>query len=387
MQFSYRATTKDGKLVQGTVDAKDPSDAAVTLRQREFFPIRITPKENTILIKLFPFLAKTSENDSILFTRQLASMLTSGLTLMQALAILKNQVQNEKMQQVINNIIVDIEGGKTFSSAIGRYPDTFPVIYISLIKAGEVSGLLDKILLRLAENMEKQQKLKNSIKSALMYPAIIMIGMTLVLTMMMIFVIPQLAALYENLNLSLPFTTQVVIGISNFVLIFWPFVIGGIFLSIFLFRRWYKTDPGRLITDSIMIKIPVFGKLNQNVILTEFSRTLGLLIGSGALVVDAFKQTADVTGNALYRNAILAISQRIQKGISIGDALGAYTLFPSILVQMVKIGEQTGKLDESLTRVSEYFEREVDQTTKTLTTALEPISIITPIYNLISQIQ
>lgn len=399
MKLSYRAVTKDGKTVRGIIEAKDVSEAAVYLRRREFVPIEIASKDKDFL-KLIPFFNRTGTADIVFFTRQLSSMISSGLTLMQALSILKDQIENASLIDIVSSIIADVEEGKSFSSAIEKYPKVFSPIYTSLIKAAEASGLLDKVLLRLADNLEKQQKLKSTIRSALMYPAIVVIGMIIVMTIMMIFVIPQLTTLYESLNVELPLPTKIVVGLSHFTISFWPLVLGIVGLSIFLFKRWRTSESGRLITDDLLLKLPVFGKLTKQTILAEFTRTFGLLVGTGSLVVESLNQTADIAGNLFYKNAILGVAKRVEKGISVGDAMLAYPLFPPILVQTIKVGEQTGKLDEALLKVSEYFEREVDQTVKTLTTALEPfimivlgigvafliISIIVPIYSLTSSI-
>lgn len=319
---------------------------------------------------------------------------------MQALQILKNQVQNPAMAEVIRGVIASVEEGKSFSLAISKYPNVFSPIYVSLIRASETAGLLDKVLLRLADNLEKQQKLRSMIRSALTYPVIVIILMVVVMSIMMIFVIPQLSGLYDNMGIELPLPTQIVVGISNFMIKFWPFMIGGTVLGVFYFRKWRKTPTGKSIIDRIVLKLPVFGKLITQSIMVEFSRTFGLLVGTGSLVVESLNESADVVGNMYYRSAILDLGRKVEKGVTIGDAMLSDPLFPPIIVEMVKIGEQTGKLDDSLLRVSEYFEREVEQTIKTLTTAMEPfimiilavgvgfliLSIITPIYNLISQI-
>lgn len=400
MKLTYKATTEEGKVSQGLIEAKDPQEAAYFLRARKLIPIKIAQVEENTLPLLSSF-KKSSNTDLVLFTRQLSSMLTSGLTLMQALTILKEQMQNDVMKDVVTTIIQDVQEGKSFSAALERYPKVFTPIYVSLIKAAENSGFLDKVLLRLADNLEKDQKLRSTVRSALMYPIVIVTLMIIVMTIMMIFIVPQLTNLYKNLNIPLPVTTQVVVSISNFMGTFWPLVVGVVILAFFLYRRWVKTESGRLIRDNLVLHLPVFGVLNQKKILTEFSRTFGLLIGSGTLVVMSLTEAADISGNVMYKNAILDIAKRVEKGVSVGDAMGAYAIFPPILVQMVKIGEQTGKMDESLLKVSEYFEREVEQTVKTLTTAMEPfimivlgvsvafliISIVTPIYNLTSSIQ
>lgn len=401
MRLSYKAIGKDGKVVRGLVDATDVTSAVAYLRERQLYPINIIPRKSNVFLNLFPSRGKIKGRDIVFFTRLLASMITSGLTLVKSLEILKEQTQSTALIDVENEIINDISEGSSLSKALGKYPEIFSPIYISLVKAGESSGLLDKILLRLADNLEKQQKLRSTIKSALMYPTIIVLMMTLVMGIMMLFVIPKLSSLYVNLNVPLPLPTQILIGISNFLGTFWPVFIIGILLIGYAFRRWKKSDNGELIFDAYLLRVPLFGPLIKKTILAEFSRTLGLLIGTGTMVVDALIQTADITGNKLYENATKEVSKRVEKGMNVGDALSAYSVFPQILIQLVKVGEQTGKLDETLGKASEYFESEVNQTVKTLTTAMEPfimvvlgiavafliISVITPIYSLVSAIQ
>jgi len=400
MRLRYKAITKEGKVAQGLLDAKDINETAGYLRARGLTPVSITRIDNQFWTQL-PFFNAVKNTDLVIFTRQLSSMLTSGLTLMRALEILKEQVKNQTLIEIITSIIADVSEGKTFAKAIEKYPKVFSHIYVSIIKAGEQSGLLDKVLLRLADNLEKQSKLQSTIKSALMYPAIIVILMVGVMAIMMIFVLPQLSVLYQNLNVPLPLPTQIVVGLSNLVVATWPIILAGVAVFVFFYRRWSKTTDGRLIIDSFKLKLPIFGKLIEQSILAEFSRTLGLLVGTGTLVVDALLETAETTGNVNYRNAITAVSKQVEKGVSVGDALASYPLFPPLLIQLVKVGEQTGKVDETLGKASEYFEREVDGKVKTLTTAMEPfimivlgiavafliISVITPIYSLISSIQ
>lgn len=401
MRLSYKAIGKDGKAIRGLVEAKDINEAALYLRTRELIPITITKKDKGSFLEIIPFVRRSKSSDLIFFTRQLSSMLTSGLTLVRALEILKQQVQGIYMLEIMDSIITDIEGGYSFSTAIEKHPTMFSSIYVSIIKTAEESGLLDKALLRLADNLEKQAKLRGSIKSALMYPIIVVILMVVVVVIMMIFVIPQLSVLYENLNIPLPLPTQIIVGMSKFVVNFWPLVIAMVVVLIWLYRRFAKSPSGRLIMDSLVLKLPVFGKLIEKTLLAEFSRTFGLLVGTGTLVVDALLQTAGSAGNILYKNAIIDVSKKVEKGLTVGDAMSSSILFPPLLVQLVRIGEQTGKLDDSLIKSSEYFEREVDQQVKTLTTAMEPIimvvlgigvafliiSVITPIYSLISSIQ
>ena len=400
MKLRYRASTKEGKLSQGLLEAKDITEAANYLRGKQLTPIEITNAQGNLFTNL-SFLRGVKHSDLVLFTRQLSSMLASGLTLMRALEILKDQIQNQAMSDVISEIINDVSEGKTLAQAVDKHPKVFSPIYRSIIAAGEQSGLLDKVLARLADNLEKQDKLKSTVKSALMYPVIVVILMAGVMAIMVGFVLPQLNVLYTSLHVELPLPTKIVVVISDFAVSAWPITLGGTLLAVFLYRRWHKTPDGQLVIDSVLLKLPVFGILIKESILAEFARTLGLLIGTGTLVVEALNETADTAGNVLYKNAILEVCKRVEKGVSLGDSLAHYSLFPPLLVQLVRVGEQTGKIDETLLRASEYFEREVDQTVKTLTTAMEPfimiilglgvgfliISVITPIYSLITSIQ
>ena len=352
-------------------------------------------------MNLLPLKGKVKGKDIVFSTRLLASMITAGLTLLRSLEILKDQTQNSALLDIESEVINDVTEGSSFSNALAKYPEVFSPIYISLVRAGESSGLLDKVLVRLADNLEKQQKLKSTVKSALLYPAIVIIMMLGVMAIMLLFVIPKLSSLYVSLNVALPLTTQILINVSNGLGTFWPVVIAVIALGIYAFKRWKKSETGELIFDAYILRLPIFGPVIRKTILADFSRTLSLLIGTGTLVVDALLQTAEITGNKLYENAIKDVSRRVEKGVTVGDALAAYTLFPQLLIQLVKVGEQTGKLDETLGKASDYYEGEVDQSVKNLTTAMEPfimvilgiavafliISVITPIYSLISSIQ
>jgi len=400
MKLYYKAIGKDGKFVQGFIEAKDTSQAAGYLRSKEFVPISISKKEKSRFLEAIPiFGRKSSARDILIFTRQVSAMLSAGLTLIRSLEILRDQMDKGVMAEVISGTISDIEEGESFSTAISKYPKVFSPIYISMIKASESSGLLDKALSRFADDLEKEEKLNSTVKGALLYPIIVVIGMIAVAAIMMIFVMPTLSELYKSFpNVELPLPTKIVIGLSNFTVVFWPVPVVFVVLIGVFFKRWRSTEAGRLIIDSLILKLPIFGPLIRKIILTKLSRTLGLLVGTGTLVVQSLEQVSDVAGNIHYKNAIIDVSKRVEKGESMGDAMSHYVLFPPVLIQLVKSGEQTGKIDEILVKASEYFEGEVDQTVKTLTTAMEPaimvvlgvgvaflvISVLTPIYSLIS---
>lgn len=399
MKYYYKGYGKTGKIVSGFLEAKSTNEAAVILRNQQLTPIKIVEQKASS----FSFFGKKQgmgNKELVIFTRQLSAMISSGLTLMQALRILKDQMGRASSKDLVDKIISDIEGGSSFSDAIGKYPNVFSQVYTSLIRASESSGLLDKVMTRLADNLEKAAALKTQIVSAMVYPVIIILMMVGVMGIMVIFVIPQISKLYESLTIELPLSTRILLGISYFVTNFWYILLGLVAGTFFGTRYLYKKPTSRYLIDAMMLRLPIFGNLIKQTVFTEFTRTFSLLVGSGSVVVASLKQAGDVVGNMVYSTEFHLVADRVEKGVSIGDALSVSPRFPSYLIQVVKIGEQTGKLDESLIRASEFYEKEVEQTVKTLTTAMEPLimvilgvgvgfllfTVITPIYKITSSI-
>jgi type IV pilus assembly protein PilC len=401
MKLFYKAVSNQGESRSGFIEAKDPSEAAQYLRSKGFVPIRIKEQEKNKFGSIPFFGKRVRHKDVINFTRQMSSMLSSGITLLRSLEILQEQTGSPVLKEVMLNVIRDIQEGSSLSNAISKHPNIFSPVYISLIEASESSGLLDKAFLRLADTLEKQQKLKNTVRSALTYPAIVVVLIIAVTIIMVVFVIPQISGVYESLNVDLPLPTLILLNVSSVLISFWYVIPIVLTLLIIGFNSWHRTTEGRLTIDSMLLKIPIFGDLIKKTILAEITRTLGVLLGSGSLVIETLNKVSNVTGNILYKNAIEDVAQSVEKGISIGDAMNQYDLFPPNLVELVKMGEQTGKLDESLIRSSDYYENEVDQVVKTLSTVLEPailvilgagvgflvFSVISPIYQITSSIQ
>ncbi len=400
MEFIYTGVDQKGTRQKGKLEANNEREVIDFLRTSYITPLSVRKIEKTTGGILGQF-GKVKDSDIVLFTRQLSSMITTGLTLIESLNILKQQRNKPKMQETINDLIAQISEGTSFSDSLANHKNAFSDLYISLIRAAEKGGLLDKILARLADNMEKSEDLKKRVKGAMFYPAIVITGVVLVIAVMNIFVIPQLGTLYENLNLELPTSTKIVLGMSKIFTTFWPaFIIGIIAFFIFL-NRFKKTESGVKMIDKLKLGLPVLGGIFTLSILDEISRTLSLLISSGASIIESLNTTANVANNYWYRTAVLSSSSLVEKGISLSDALAHQKIFPPMLIQMVRVGESTGKIDESLLKISEYFERDLDVRVRTLTTAIEPIliivlgisvaflilSVITPIYSLISQIQ
>ena len=397
--YSYKAFTADGKETRGIVEAPAEDQAVRLLKEKQLVVASLTQTGESPFAGVVAKLQRVGFSDIVNFTRQLSTMITAGLSLPQALSILREQTTNPEFAKVLLDIEHQIVGGGNLADALSKYPDHFTAIYVSLIRAGESSGLLDKVLTRLAETMESQREFNSKVQGAMIYPIIIIAGMIIVSGVMMVVVVPKLTELYKDFGISLPMTTQILITVSNFVIRFWWLMIIGAIGGGILFRKWKKTPVGERIIDTYMLKIPVFGNLQKKIILVEFTRTLSMLLSAGIHILDAFKTLKNSLGNVLYRDAIEDIGKKVEKGFTLGDTFKSHKEFPPIVSQMMKVGEETGKMDDTLLKLSVYFQSETENLVKGLTTAIEPIimvflgvgvgfiviSVITPIYNLTAQ--
>lgn len=400
MEYAYLAANQQGVKEKGKLEANDQKEVIEYLRSKGLTPLSVKSlekKQSSIL----GYFSRVKGGDIVLFTRQLASMIMTGLTVIESLNILKHQNNKPEMQKVIDNLIANLSEGNSLSQALSNYPLIFSTTYIALIRSAEEGGILDKVLERLADNLEKSEEVKKRVKSALFYPAIIVTGVILVIILMNIFVIPQMGALYENLDLKLPIMTQIVLAGSKLTTTLLPFSVIFVIAGFFGYQRFSKTPTGIKLFDKARLKAPVFGDITRLSILSEVSRTVSLLVNSGSSLIGALTIAGEVSGNYYYKAALKSTSSLVEKGAGLSIALQNQDIFPPLMVQMVKVGESTGKIDESLLKVSEYFERDLDIKVKTLTTAIEPIliiflgvtvafliiSVITPIYSLVSQIQ
>jgi len=399
MFYQYRAL-KDGKQIVKKIEA--PSEEAVVsyLKKNGYFPISVSSVKEEI--STFTLITqKVSFNDIVDFTRQVAIMLNAGLTLIDSLDILLKQVTKPVLHKMVSEIDTSLKGGGSFSSALKKYPNNFSSIYISLVKSGEASGKLGEILLRLADNLEKQREFKGKLKGALIYPIMIVIAMVIVMFVMVTFVIPKLLNLYKDFNVSLPWTTQILIKISDFSSRFWPLIILVSFGVSYLIKKYLSSKAGKEKFDQLILKTPVFGKIVQIASLVDATQTLAILLSAGISIIDALNIIIESTGNVVYQKAFTNITKKVEKGQSFGASLDQEGIFPPILVQMSQVGEQTGNLDNTLLRLSNYFQMESEMATKTMTTMIEPLiliflalgvgflvmSVITPIYNLTSSFQ
>lgn len=398
-RFNYKAKDKESRLVTGEVEAASASEAARLVKSKGFYVISISPKIDSPFTLIRRLRERITTRDIATFTRQLSTMINAGLPITEALLILRSQSKGS-MQKVVAQLLADIEAGESFSNSLTRHSKIFSQTYISLVKSGEVGGVMDTVLLRLADNMEKQEEFAGKVKGALIYPAIIVVGMIIVGLVMMIFVIPRLTSLYSEFNAVLPLPTRILIGISAFVTDYWFIVLALGIIGAYVFKLYRATKEGRLKIDELSFKVPVFGDLQRQVILTELTRTLSLMVGAGVPILEALNITAGVVSNTVVSDSLKDVAKQVEKGFPIAFAFGRHPeAFPFILSQMIAVGEETGKMDEVLTKISHIFEVESDEKVKGLTAAIEPIvmvilglgvgflviAVILPIYNLTSQ--
>lgn len=397
--FSYLAKDARNEEKVGLIEAPDERGAAALLRQHGLLAINLKPKTVVQVPIVGTRFGRVSNTEVVNFTRQMATMVNAGLTISESLNLISEQISNKKLGQIIANVQRQVEGGKALAESLSSYPETFSQIYVSLVKAGEQAGVLDNILGRLADTMEREREFRQKIRGALVYPAIIVVAMIGVIFIMLVFVIPKLTELYKQFGANLPLPTRILIAASDFALNFWWLVAILVIGSYIAFSRFIKTAPGREIRDRLILRLPVWGKLKKNSILAEFARTLSLMVAAGIPILEALKSVGAALGNVIYQQALDGIALSVEKGFPLAAAMNQPEIFPPIIPQMVKTGEETGKLDEVLGRVAKYFESEAEQGVKTLTTAMEPLilimlafgvgflilSVILPIYGLTSK--
>lgn len=400
MIFIYNAKDSGGATKTGFVEAVSTDQAAEILRSRRLVPTEIREKQTSSVTLLLKQLQGVSEKEKTIFTRQLATMVAAGLPLARALEILVGQTRNPRFKEMLSSSLRDVQAGASLSSSLEKHEGIFSRVYISLVRAGEASGALDNILKRLAENQEKRQSFIGQTRGALIYPAIVVVGMGGVFVMMMTFVIPKLTDMYRDLGADLPLPTKIMIGLSDLITGFWWLILILTGLTAFGSWRFSRTAQGRHFLARFVLRLPIVGPISSQSQLAELSRTLGLLIQSGVPILTALDISKGAIGNVLYLEALDRAAVAVEKGAPLSAALKKDALFPVSLAQMVEVGEETGKVDEVLFKISTFFESEVDQSTKNLSTALEPIimvllgimvgflilSVILPIYSLTSQL-
>jgi len=397
MQYQYKAL-KNNKIITKKIEAESEKSVIDFLRNNNYFPIDVKEVKAAEVTFIESFINRPSFSDIVDLTRQIAIMLNAGLTIVDSLEILKKQATKPALRKVIDDIDKSIKSGNSFSAALQRYRNLFSNLYIALVKSVEASGKLSDILLKLSDNLEKEREFKGKLKGALIYPVIVITAMFVVMFVMITFVIPKLLDLYKDFNISLPFTTKILIVASSFSAKFWPLIIVALFLAVIGFKKYVKTKAGKHSIDAFSLRIPLFNNIIKISALVDATRTLAILIGSGVSILEALGIIIETTDNVIFQDAFVNIKRKVEKGQSLGSSLQQEEIFPPILVQMALVGEQTGHLDDTLMRISRYFELESEIAMKALTTLIEPailvflglgvgflvLSVITPIYNLTS---
>lgn len=397
MLYQYKAL-KGTKIVSKKIEGENEKNVVEYLRNNGFFPVEVKEVKSNEIAFIGNLFNKPSFNDVVDLTRQIAIMLNAGLTIVDCLDILKKQVTKPSVRKLIDTIDADIKSGSSFSASLQKYKETFSNLYISLVKSGEASGKLSDILLKLSDNLEKERDFKGKLKGAMIYPVIVVAAMFGVMFIMITFVVPKLLNLYKDFNVTLPVSTQILIFISSFSVKFWPFIIAGIFFGSIFLKKYLETKAGKYARDSLLLKLPVINNVIKISALVDSTRTLAILIGSGVSILEALSIIIETTDNVIFQNSFINIKKKVEKGQSLGSSLQQEEIFPPILVQMSLVGEQTGHLNDTLMRISKYFESESEIAIKTMTTLIEPLilvflgfgvgflvlSVITPIYNLTS---
>jgi type IV pilus assembly protein PilC len=377
--FVYKARMLTGGLTEGTLEANDQRAAVDQLRGQKLVPLEISEAPPSILSRLAalsPFKPKVGPKELVLFSRQLSTLVSAGVPLVQGLTILEEQVESKLFKGIVHTIKEDIEAGQSITDALRKHPNAFEELYVSMIKAGEVGGILDIILERLSTYLESAENLRAKVKGAMMYPAVVSCIAGAVTLFLLIGVIPTFSNIFAGFGAELPFITQMMIDLSNFLRRFWYLVLLSPVVFIVLLKQYRKTEMGHRNFDAFTLKVPVFGILLKKVAVAKFTRTLGTLIKSGVPILQALETVAKTSGNKVIEIAIMTARESVKEGERIATQLKKSNIFPPMVIQMVAIGEETGNLDTMLNKIADFYDQEVDVAVKGLTSMIEPIIIV-----------
>jgi type IV pilus assembly protein PilC len=375
--YAYRVRDREGKMAAGSMEAESEEAVVGRLRQLGYAPISIEPEKGAGLkseVKL-PGVGRVKLKDLAVFSRQFATMINSGLSLLRALTILGEQTSNRRLGEIIIQVRAEVEKGTSLSAAMARHPKVFNRLYVSMVRAGEIGGFLDQVLVKVAETFEKEVELRGKIRSAMTYPVVVSIMVIGIVASMLIFIVPTFENLYESLGGTLPLPTRMLMGASNVLRRFFPVVVVVGAGLVFLLRRWRATDRGRYQWDRFKLKVKVFGPLFHKSALSRFSRTLSTLIRSGVPILQALEIVGDTVNNMVISRAIRDVQDSVREGESLATPLAKHATFPAMVVQMMAVGEETGALDTMLSKVADFYDQEVEAAVASLTSMIEPILI------------
>lgn len=373
--FIWKGRSPSGEILSGEYITESKDELIGYLRKRKIIITSVREKTKDINITL-PWQNKVSVKDLGVFTRQFATMINAGLPLVQCLDILSAQLEKDFFKRSVAEVMSDVEGGATLGEALGKHPKIFSRLYVNMVEAGEAGGILDLILNRLAVYLEKADALQRKVKSAMTYPTVVCVVALGATIFMLMFIIPTFAKMFSDFGGKLPLPTQIVMGLSNFLRNYWYFLLGGAVGGIFLFKRFYASDVGKLKVDAFMLKIPVLGVVVRKSSVARFTRTLGTLISSGVPILNGLEITARTAGNKVVELAVLDTKDSISQGNTISEPLRKCGVFPPMVTQMISVGEQTGALDEMLEKIANFYDDEVDTAVDSLTSVIEPVMIV-----------
>ncbi len=371
--FTYSARAITGELQSGEINLPSREEVVGYLRTQRLIPVAVRPKAKDIEISIGSGI-KTRE--VVVFTRQFATMINSGLPLVQALSILAEQTENKKFKSIIATVLHDVEAGQTLADSLRRHPKAFSELYVNMVAAGEAGGILDTILLRLATFLEKNDALARKIKGAMVYPSVMLFVVIVATTVLLWKVVPVFAGIFADAGLALPLPTQIVLSISEFLQNYILYMFLGVIAGAFLLKRYYATPSGNLTIDRLLLRLPVLGGLIRKAAVSRFTRTLGTLVSSGVSILEGLEITARTAGNRVIHDAVMASRASIAGGATIAEPLKDSGVFPPMVVQMINVGEQTGGLDEMLGKIADFYDDEVDNAVASLTSILEPVMIV-----------
>src|SRR5256714_5658190 len=368
--YTYSARAINGELKNATIDAPSREEAVAQLRKQRLNVVKIdeaTKKKKG---------GKVPMRDIVIFTRQFSTMINAGLPLVQALDILATQSENQSLKDVTRAVVFDVESGNTVADALRKHPNAFSELYVNMVAAGEAGGILDTILMRLATFLEKNDALVRKVKGAMIYPTVIMSVAAIAIVVLLIFVIPVFENMFGSVGLALPLPTRIVIGASRFLKAYWWVLGAVIIVGAYMFKKYYASSSGKLVIDRLMLKMPVLGDVLRKSAVSRFTRTLGTLISSGVSILEGLEITAKTAGNRVIQDAIMQSRSSIAGGDTIAQPLQKSKVFPPMVISMIAVGEQTGGLDEMLSKIADFYDEEVDAAVSNLLSLLEPIMIV-----------
>lgn len=371
--YLWKARSVTGESQSGEMTAASEQEVVGQLRRRRLIVVSVRTKPREIAI---PFGNRIRAKDRIHFTRQFATMINAGLPLVRSLDILAQQQTRPVVGDQIRSLLRDVESGTTLADAMRRQKEFFNDIYVSMVAAGEVGGVLDTILLRLAEYMEAAGRLKRKVRTAMLYPAVVIIVAVIAIAILLVFVIPTFSVFFSGAGVALPWPTRLLVAISDFLIAYWWALLIGAALVGYAIRAYYMTSNGRLTIDRLLLRLPLMGPVLRKAAIARFSRTLGTLVQSGVPILEGLEITARTTGNRVIENAVMESRVSIAGGDTISDPLGRSGVFPPMVVQMINVGEQTGGLDEMLEKIADFYDDEVETAVTGLTSILEPVMIV-----------